>query len=60
MLTKRWNTLERQRPALKWVKWGELAGVVLTLGGIVGIGSWIFGLMVMLGFGIWGFRILNR
>jgi hypothetical protein len=60
MLPKRWNTLERQRPALKWVKWGEIVGIVLALGGFVGIGSWLFGLLVMAGFGLWGFRILNR
>ena len=60
MLSKRWSTLERQRPALRWVKWGEIAGAVMTVGGFVGFGSIFLGLLMMAGFGIWGFRLLNR
>lgn len=60
MLPKRWGTLERQRPALRWVKWGEIAGAVLTLGGIIGFGSITLGVLLMVGSGVWGYRILTR
>lgn len=60
MLPKKWNNLERQRPQLKIVKWGEAIGAALTVGSFVGVGSWELGLAMMAGFGIWGWSILNR
>lgn len=60
MLPRKWSNLERQRPALRWVKWGEIVGAVIALGSLIGVGSWTFGILVMLGFGVWGWRIMNR
>ena len=60
MLSRRWKTLERQRPSLRFVKWGELVGALLVLGHFVGVGSVVLGLIVMVGFGLWGYSILNR
>ncbi len=54
MLPRKWSNLERQRPRLRWAKWGTLAGLALTVMGAVGIGSWGFGLMVMAASVIWG------
>jgi len=60
MLPRKWANLERQRPQLRWVKWGEAAGALLVVGSLVGFGSWELGILVMVGFGLWGFSILNR
>ncbi len=60
MLAKRWRTLERQRPQLRYVKWGEAIGVLFILGRFVGLGSVVFGLILMAGFGLWGYSVLNR
>ena len=60
MLPRKWQNMERQRPQLKLVKWGTLTGLVLTVAGAVGIGSWLLGLLIMAGFGFWGYRVLNR
>jgi hypothetical protein len=60
MLTRRWKTLERQRPQLRMVKWGELVGALFIVGRFVDFGSIVFGLILMVGFGIWGYSILNR
>ncbi|WP_053958746.1 hypothetical protein [Sulfobacillus thermosulfidooxidans] len=60
MLTKRWATLERQRPQLKWVKWGELAGAFFTGGGLVGMGTFWLGILLIIGFGIYGYSILSK
>ena len=60
MLPRKWNNLERQRPQLRWVKWGAGAGGLIALGSLIGIGSWTLGIAMMVGFGIWGFTILNK
>lgn len=60
MLTRRWRTLERQRPQLKWVKWGELAGVIFMAGRVVGLHSLWLGIFLVIGFGIYGFSILSK
>ena len=60
MLTRRWKTLERQRPRLRIVKWGELVGALFIVGKLVGVGSVVFGLILMVGFGLWGYSVLNR
>ncbi|AUW94603.1 MAG: hypothetical protein C7B44_02070 [Sulfobacillus thermosulfidooxidans] len=60
MLTRRWTTLERQRPRLKWVKWGEIVGVLLTAGGLVGSGTLWLGIFLIIGFGYYGYHILSK
>ncbi len=60
MLPKKWETLERQRPMLRWVKWGGILGALLTVGGVVGFGNIPLGLLLLVGSGVWGYRILNR
>jgi hypothetical protein len=60
MLPKKWSNLERQRPQLRWVKWGEGLGALLVLGSLVGVGNWELGLAMMAGFGVWGYTILNK
>ena len=60
MLTRRWKTLERQRPQLRMVKWGEFVGALFIVGRFVDFGSIVFGLILMVGFGLWGYSILNR
>jgi hypothetical protein len=60
VLTRRWKTLERQRPQLRFVKWGEVVGALFVAGGLVGFGSVVFGIILMLAFGLWGYSILNR
>jgi hypothetical protein len=60
MLTRRWTTLERQRPRLKIVKWGELAGLILFAGGFVGFHTMFLGILLLVGFGVYGYRILSK
>lgn len=60
MFLKRWRTLERQRPQLRWVKWGEGLGAFLILWNLLTGGNVIFGVVLMVGFGFWGFSVLNR
>lgn len=60
MLPRKWNNLERQRPALRWTKWGMGVGTVLTALGILGLGSWVLGVVVLGGSVVWAFRILNQ
>lgn len=54
MLPRKWSNLERQRPRLRWAKWGALAGLALTALGAAGFGSWGFGLLVTAASVIWG------
>ena len=54
MLPRKWSNLERQRPRLRWAKWGTLAGAALFVLGTVGVGSWGFGLLVVAASVIWG------
>lgn len=60
MLPRKWNNLERQRPGLRLTKWGMGVGAVLTVLGILGVGSWVLGVVILGGSGIWAFRILNK
>lgn len=60
MLPRKWSNLERQRPRLRWAKWGMVAGAVLTVLGILGVGSWPVGVVVLGGSGVWAFSILNK
>lgn len=60
MLVKKWANLERQRPRLRMVKWGMTAGAAVTIVGILGAGSPVLGLLILLGFGAWGFSILKK
>jgi hypothetical protein len=60
MLSRRWKTLERQRPQLRYVKWGEIIGAAFIVGRFVGLGSFVFGALLMIVFGIWGSSILKR
>lgn len=58
-MLKKWKNLERQRPSLRIVRWGEGIGAVLFIGGFVGLGSIPIGLLTMVGFGIWGLKALR-
>lgn len=60
MLPKKWMNLERQRPALRWPTWGMGIGAVITAFGLLGAGSWVFGLVVLGASGIWAYSILSR
>lgn len=57
---RRWKNLERQRPSLRFVRWGEIAGLALFGAGIAGLGTLVLGLVVMAGFGLWGWKVLNE
>lgn len=59
MLPKKWGNLERQRPRLKWATWGMGAGVVLTALGALGLGSLPFGILVLVGSGVWAYTMLR-
>lgn len=59
MVPKKWGNLERQRPRLRWAKWGMGAGAVLTVLGALGLGSLTFGLIVLVGSGVWAYRQLR-
>lgn len=60
MLPRKWNNLERQRPALRWTKWGMGVGAALTVLGFLGFGSWILGVVILGGSAIWSLKILNK
>ncbi len=60
VLPRKWSNLERQRPRLRWTKWGMGAGVVLTGLGLLGVGSWPLGIVVLAGSAIWAYTILNK
>jgi hypothetical protein len=59
MVPKKWGNIERQRPRLRWATWGLGAGAVLTVLGALGIGSLLFGLIVLVGSGVWAYRLLR-
>lgn len=59
MLPKKWANLERQRPRLKIAKWGMGIGAVITVLGIVGLGSLPLGLLILVASGIWTFTLLR-
>lgn len=59
MLPKKWSNLERQRPRLRWAKWGMGAGAVLTVLGILGAGTLTLGLVVLVGSGVWSYMLLR-
>ncbi|MCY0898369.1 MAG: hypothetical protein OWU33_05445 [Firmicutes bacterium] len=59
MLPKKWGNLERQRPRLRWATYGMGIGAALTVLGALGLGSWVFGLLVLVGSGIWAYSLLK-
>lgn len=61
MLVSKWKAVERQRPQLRVVKWGAGAGAALILLSILaGWGTFVFGVIVLAVFGLWGYSALNR
>lgn len=59
MLPKKWSNLERQRPRLRWAKWGMGVGAVLTVLGLVGMGTLTLGVIVLVGSGVWSYTLLR-
>jgi hypothetical protein len=59
MLPKKWGNLERQRPRLRYATWGVGAGLILTALGVLGWGSLTLGLIVLVGSGVWAYRLLR-
>ena len=59
VLPRKWSNLERQRPRLRFAKWGMAAGAVLTALGLLGVGTLTFGIVILLGSGIWAFTLLR-
>lgn len=59
MLPKKWGNLERQRPRLRYAKWGLGIGAALTVLGVLGVGSLTFGVIVLAASGVWTYRLLR-
>ncbi len=59
MLPKKWSNLERQRPRLRFAKWGLVAGAILTGLGVLGAGTLAFGLVILVGSGVWMVNLLR-
>ena len=59
VLPKKWGNLERQRPRLRFAKWGIAAGVVLTGLGLLGAVTLTFGVVILVGSGIWAYSLLR-
>lgn len=59
VVPKKWANVERQRPRLRFAKWGLVAGGALSVLGLLGVGSLVFGLIVLVAAGVWTFSLLR-